>query len=154
MIPLQYEGPYSLLKPLYGGNANEVFCRYGSSSARSSERDLHRMENDWASWFLDCRYEKNANSLIALLAKRFPRHTALTQLDQYVRLVYESSVSDDFGTHLVPKLVHAYWGFEPIGPAAIENILQDNSTATFQKVIIGARFSGEARARAAESAVF
>ena len=58
LIPLQYEGPYRLSQPFHGlAESGEIFCRYGSSSARATERDIHHM-SDWPTWFLDCRYEQ------------------------------------------------------------------------------------------------
>jgi hypothetical protein len=154
VIPLQYEGPYSLLQDFHGSLAREVFCRYGSSSARATERDVRRMQKDWATWFLDCRYEKSPTSLITLLSKRFPNHSTLVQLSDYVRLVYQSSIRDDFGTHIVTALVHAYWGFDRIEPDAVDRIRRDDSTPAFQKTIIGARFADATRAAAASATVY
>jgi hypothetical protein len=76
------------------------------------------MHADWATWFLDCRYEKSAAAMVTALSKRFPRHSSLTTTGDYVRLVYESDVSDEFGQRTAPALIHAYWGFAPVPRAA------------------------------------
>src|ERR1019366_34223 len=92
-IPLQYEGPYTLSQAFHGvGEANDIFCRYGTSSVRATERDIHRMRADWASWFLDCRYEKTSTSLRTVLEKRFPRHTSITEHDGCIRMLYENKM--------------------------------------------------------------
>ena len=74
MIPLQYHGPNVLSRPVQGAPdviaPGEVVCRYGSSSIRATERDTLRMKADWDTWFLDCRYEKTAKTLIDTLAKQ------------------------------------------------------------------------------------
>ena len=154
-IPLQYDGPYTLSQSYHGiGEEHEIFCRYGSSSTRATERDIHRMQTEWATWFLDCRYEKTPTSLMAALASHFPRHTSLTETDGHIRLLYESKVTDAFGTHVVPALIHAYWGFDPIEPEAVERITRDDVQPSFQKTIIAARFSPATRAAGAASMVF
>jgi NACHT domain/Putative DNA-binding domain len=155
-IPLQYDGPHTMSRALYGGpgalSANEIFCRYGSSSVRANDRDALRMRSSWDTWFLDCRYEKNATSLVSSLAKRFPNHTVLTDMGTYVRLVYDSAISDEFGSHHAPVLVHAYSGFDPVEPEAVEQIIQDNAHA-FRKTIVGPRFTSATREAAAKATV-
>lgn len=153
LIPLQYEGPYRLSQPFHGlGESGEIFCRYGSSSARATERDIHHM-SDWATWFLDCRYEQTPTSLMEILANRFPRHTSLAEYDGCVRLFYESKFTDAFGTHVVPALIHAYWGFDPIDPRAVNKITTDNAQPSFQKTIVGARFTAATLTAAAAASV-
>lgn len=157
VIPLQYRGPYAVSRPIHGAptavGTDEIYCRYGSSSVRAAERDVRRMRADWDTWFLDCRYEKNATSLIGVLTKRFPAHTTLVDSGDYVRLVYDSEITDEFGTHVVPVLVHAYWGFDPVEPNAVERITLDKYQPAFQKTIVGARFSSATREAAAASTV-
>ncbi|MBZ5525322.1 MAG: NACHT domain-containing protein [Acidobacteriia bacterium] len=153
-IPLQDEGPQTVLHPFPGGiDVQEVFWRRGSSSARATDRDILRMRSDWERWCLDCRYEKTATSLINTLSKRFPNHKVLLDLGPCVRLIYDSAINDELGMHVAPVLVHAYWGFEPVEPAAIERLNQDKVQPTFQKTIIGARFSLNTLALAQSSSV-
>jgi len=155
-IPLQYEGPHVLSKPLRGAPdvlaAGEIVCRYGSSSIHATDRDVARMQ-DWESWFLDCRYEKNATTLVSVLAKRFPTHTALRDTGKYVRLVYDSAITDEFGTNVAPVLVHAYPGFEPVGPDAVQTLVADNEQPTFGRTLIGPRFSLAAKELSTRSGV-
>jgi predicted transcriptional regulator len=110
------------------------------------------MRNSWDTWFLDCRYEKNATSLVSSLAKRFPNHTVLTDMGPYVRLVYDSAISDEFGSHHAPVLVHAYSGFDTVAPEAVGQITQDDAHA-FRKTIVGARFTSATREAAAKATV-
>jgi len=152
VIPMQYEGPHSVARPLnIGGGTlkpNEIFCRYGSRSVRATPRDVSRMKEDWGSWFLDGRYEKNAISLLNSLKKRFPKHRQLQDLGFCVRLVYDSSFSDEFGSHELPVLVHAYWGFEPVNPDAVEKVLSDQVGPVVRRTIIGPRFDPDTVAAA------
>ena len=152
-IPIQYEGPHTITAPFHGTiSPNEVFCRYGSSSIRATDRDLLRMKNDWDTWFLDSRYEKTTNSMMALLSRRFPNYNVLDDSTSHVRLIYESDVTDEFGTHRAPVLLHAYCGFDPVGPSAVTRILEEKTTV-FQRIIIGSRFSPDTLGVAAQSAV-
>jgi hypothetical protein len=157
VIPLQYEGPYSVSRKLTavpsGLPPNQVYCRYGSSSLRATERDLRRMRTDWARWFLDCRYEQTATSLIAALDRRFPRHTQLADAGDYVRVVYESDLHDEFGTHRAPVLVHAYWGFDPVQPDAVHRISNDPYRHAFKRTIVGPRFTSATIEAAADALV-
>jgi hypothetical protein len=141
-IPIQYEGPYVLLRECAGSGItpNTVFCRYGGSSTRATDRDLRRMTTDWGSWFLDCRYERSATSLIGALTAHFPRRRSLTDMGQFIRLIYDSLISDEFGKEEAPVLLHAYWGFDRIMPDAVERLASDNLQPTFRKSIVGARF--------------
>lgn len=54
MIPLQNDGPHSLLHIFQGAPdvlaQGEIVCRYGSSSIRATERDVLRMQADWDRW--------------------------------------------------------------------------------------------------------
>jgi hypothetical protein len=111
------------------------------------------MESDWGMWFLDCRYEKSATSLSSALAKRFPKHLQLQDIGPCVRLIYDSTTSNEFGTRQVQVLVHAYWGFDPVEPAAVERIVNDNLIHTFSKTIIGARFASNTREAATAAMV-
>ncbi len=157
MIPLQYEGPHSVLRAIHGAPdvlaSGEIVCRYGSSSIRATERDELRMKSDWASWFLDCRYEKNPKTLVDLLAKRFRNHTVLNDEGGYVRMVYDSAINDEFGTNVAPILVHAYAGFDSVEPDAVDRIVADRERAAFGRTLIGARFSLAAKATAARVGV-
>jgi hypothetical protein len=156
-IPFQYEGPQRLTRPLRGGpgalSADEVFRRNGSSSVRATERDVRRMTSDWGTWFLDCRYAQNASALREMLARHFPNRTTIEDKANFVRLIYQSAITDDFGRHEGIGLLHAYWGFDPVPPSAVERILQDAVQAAFQRIIIGARFQPETETTAARSAV-
>ena len=150
MIPLQNDGRHSLLHTFQGASdvlaAGEIVCRNGSSSIRATERDILRMKSDWDRWILDCRYEKSAKSLMELLAKRFPNHTILEDKGSYVRMVYESAITDEFGTSIAPILIHAYAGFESVEDDAIAKAAADNVQPTFGKTVIGPRFSVSAKA--------
>jgi hypothetical protein len=145
VVPIQYEGPHSVIHTLNPGpgavNPRDIFCRYGSRSVRATDRDVSRMQSDWETWFLDCRYEKSATAISNVLLKRFPRCRHLQDLGPCVRLVYDSSISNEFGTREVPVLVHAYWGFDPVEPEAVERIVTDNKVPAFSKAIIGSRFA-------------
>jgi len=136
-VPIQYEGPHKMTRAFYGTfDPSEIFCRYGSSSVRATDRDVLRMQNSWETWFLDCRYEQNATSLMNSLAKRFPQRDSLVDSGSHVRLIYESVSSDEFGTQHVPVLVHAYSGFDPVEPIAIQRI-SDDKAQVFRKTVIG-----------------
>ncbi len=156
-IPLQYEGPYALSRSLQGAPdilaAGEIVCRYGSSSTRATERDVHRMQSDWGTWFLDCRYEKSAKSLVDTLGKRFPNHMALEDKGPYVRMVYGSAITDEFGTNVAPVLVHAYPGFESVESEAVRTLVADDAKPAFGKTLIGPRFSLATKETAARSGV-
>jgi hypothetical protein len=156
VIPLQYEGPHSLTRTINAGpgavNPTEIYCRYGSRSVRANERDVSRMRSDWATWFLDCRYEKNASSLTSLLAKRFSKRIYLKDIGPCVRLIYNSTINDEFGSNEFPVLVHAYWGFDRLEPDAVAKIVNDNSPPTLRKTLIGARFTSSAH-HAADAAM-
>lgn len=153
VIPLQFEGPHFLTRDTYGNHERqEVFCRFGSSSSRATERDVLRMKSDWSSWFLDSRYEKTTTSLMNLLSKHFSSISAMSDVGAYVRLVYDSTITDEFGPHHAPVLVHAYSGFDPVSPIAVDQIREEQIHA-FGRTIIGQRFSAETRARAAQFAV-
>jgi hypothetical protein len=145
LIPLQYDGPHSVVQILNPGPGaiypRDIFCRYGSRSERASDRDQLKMQTQWETWFLDCRYEKNATSLSAVLEKHFPKRRHLQDIGPCIRLVYDSIISNEFGTHEFPVLVHAYWGLESVEPAAVDRILNDKAFATFSRTIIGGRFS-------------
>lgn len=142
VIPMQYEGPYSVtqegLKSIAPG---QIFTRYGSRSVLAMPRDIARMRADWTAWFLDGRYEKNAASLLSTLAKRFTNNSRLEDMGAYVRLTYSSRVSDEFGTNEAFVLVHAYWGLEPVDAAAVQTIVGDNQHPFVRRTIIGARFT-------------
>ena len=111
------------------------------------------MRADWDNWFLDCRYEKSATSLHRTLKKHFPKHASLTDLEGYVRLIYNSEIRDEFGIHHVPVLVHAYWGFDPVPPAAVERMVADEYKSAYQKTIIGSRFEAETLEAGSEAAI-
>jgi hypothetical protein len=149
VIPLQYEGPHFLTQTLNPGpgaiHPRDIFCRYGSRSVRATERDLLRMNSDWGAWFLDCRYEKSATSLSTVLEKRFPKYRQLEDIGPCVRLVYESLISNEFGTQEVPALIHAYWGFDPVDLDAVRKIESDEEFPAFSKTIIGTRFAARTR---------
>jgi Cdc6-like AAA superfamily ATPase len=152
-VPIQYEGPHKMTRAFYGTfDPSEIFCRYGSSSVRATDRDVLRMQNSWETWFLDCRYEQNATSLMNSLAKRFPQRDSLVDSGSHVRLIYESVSSDEFGTQHVPVLVHAYSGFDPVEPIAIQRI-SDDKAQVFRKTVIGARFATNTLELAAQEAV-
>lgn len=152
-IPIQYEGPHTITTPFHGTIApNEVFCRYGSSSIRATDRDLLRMKSGWDTWFLDSRYEKTPTSMMVLLSKRFPTFRALDDVQTHVRLIYESDATDEFGTHRASVLLHAYCGFDPVGSLAVARILEDEAHV-FRRIIIGSRFSPDTLVSAAQSAV-
>ena len=119
-IPLQYEGPYTLSQAFHGvGEANDIFCRYGTSSVRATERDIHRMRADWASWFLDCRYEKTATSLRTVLEKRFPRHTSITEHDGCIRMLYENKMVVIYLTQVDTTCSMAGYGGIPAEPERV-----------------------------------
>lgn len=154
VIPMQYEGPYTLTQSLSGLDPGIVYCRYGSLSAPATERDERRMKEDWEKWFVDCRYAESATTLVAALTCRFPMATAVQDCGPYVRLVYNSSVYDEFGSQTTQALVHAYWGFEPIGPDAVESLACDHSTpAISNRKLVAARFTPSAQERANESGI-
>jgi hypothetical protein len=145
VIPLQYQGPYMLSAPLKKGGqsiqSGQIYCRYGTSSLRATDRDARRMRDDWIRWFLDCRYEENATTLIKVLADHFPKRKSLIDAGDHVRLVYNSVVVDEFGSHEVPALLHAYWGFDQVQPSAVERIVSDTSDHASQRAVVGARFA-------------
>ena len=111
------------------------------------------MRADWDTWFLDVRYEKNATSLMGVLKQHFPYHIIIEEIDNYIRLVYDSEIKDEFGSHKFPVLVHAYCGFDSIEPYAIDRINNDNYKGVLHKTIIGARFCSETRQKAPASSV-
>ena len=154
VIPMQYEGPYSLTQALAGVDAGVVYCRYGSLSAPATERDERRMREDWGKWFLDCRYAESALSLVAALKHRFPQAVSVRDCGRYVRLVYNGTVYDDFGPQIVPVLVHAYWGFEPLGSESVDQLLEDQaSSGISNKKLVAARFTPSAQERASHTGI-
>jgi hypothetical protein len=153
-IPMQYEGPYTLTQSLPGLDAGVVYCRYGSLSAPATDRDERRMAEDWDTWFLDCRYAESATSLIAALHTRFPAATSLRDMGRYIRLTYNSNVTDEFGIQTTPVLVHAYWGFEPLGMDTVETLTQDLTDPSVNtRKLIAARFMPAAQERAIAAGV-
>ena len=156
VIPLQEEGPYVLARAVKQAvqtvDSKVVFRRYGGQSMQATERDVRRMREDWTAWFLDCRYEKTSRSLRQLLANRFPRHEVIEDKRDYVRMVYESTIQDEFGSHQARGLIHAYWGFDSLGPRTVEMIADDDQHVAHKR-IIGTRFAQATKQAAAEASV-
>jgi hypothetical protein len=154
VIPLQYEGPYTLTQPLAGLDSGTVYCRYGSMSAPATDRDEQQMKEDWDRWFLDCRYAESANSLVSALQSRFPGATSLQDMGKFVRVIYSGTVADEFGIQTVPVLLHAYWGFEPVALDAVEAIKNDSAGPQFAtKKLIAARFASQTQDCARSSGI-
>ena len=111
------------------------------------------MKADWDTWFLDCRYEKTAKTLIDTLAKRFPTHSVLEDRKNHVRMIYDSAISDEFGTNVASVLVHAYPGFAAVESVAVQALVADNAQPAFARTLIGPRFALDAKVKAAECGV-
>jgi hypothetical protein len=122
VIPMQYEGPQTVTRTMNPGpgalSPGEIFWRYGSRSVRATPRDVTRMQSDWGTWFLDGRYEENATALLNSLKTRFPKYLQLQDIGPCIRLVYNTSIDGPFGKQDVLAVIHAYWGFDPVGPAS------------------------------------
>jgi hypothetical protein len=156
VIPIQFEGPHKVTHTFSFGKGSiterDIFCRYGSRSVRATDRDAKRMQDDWASWFLDCRYEKNATTLAAALQNRLPKCRQVADIGPCVRLVYDSVMANEFGVREYPVLVHAYWGFEAVQPDAVDKITNGGFSAVY-KTIIGSRFDPKTHEAAAAAMV-
>jgi hypothetical protein len=148
-----YDGPYKLTNEIKGQsriiNKNTYYVRYNRSSEPATERDKLKMEKDWDSWAIDCRYIANLNDLEKRIRADFAKILEIQKTPDYVRFAFDARLQHPLAHFTKPILVHAYSGYVTLTVKQLENILRD-TFPNADKWLIGAAFDTDVLKKAGD----